>query len=219
MLDDDTLNSLSFSLRAGHYSLLLGAGVSLDSKNHGGHNLPTGNEFRLELCKLKGAHESSSLQRVYSTLTDQEIDSHVIGRFRKCTPGLTNLRIPKFLWNRVFTFNIDDALETAYETSSSFQKPLLFHFNDDYVENRDCSKLPIIHLHGTVRQPDKGFVFSRSEYVRQIKSINPWMVVLTQFLPVEPFIIAGTSLDEIDLEFYLSHRSQQTTRKDRGTII
>jgi len=45
------------------------------------------------------------------------------------------------------------------------------------------------------------------------------MVVLTQFMRVEPFIIAGTSLDEVDLEYYLAHRTAVTSRNDRGPSI
>ena len=45
------------------------------------------------------------------------------------------------------------------------------------------------------------------------------MVVLTQFLPVEPFLILGSSLDEIDLDFYLAHRTAITSREDRGPSI
>lgn len=219
MFDADKLSSIASSVRAGHYNLLLGAGVSLDSKNSRGEFLPSGDRFRLDLCKLKGARETSSLQRVYSTLTESEIQEQVIDRFSKCIPGPTLEKFTKFIWRRIFTFNIDDALEVAYQSSDSPQDILSFHFSDDYVEIRERSTVPIIHLHGWVRLADRGFVFSASEYVRQIRVINPWMVVLSQFLPIEPFIIAGTSLDEVDLEYYLSHRSQGTARNDRGPSI
>jgi hypothetical protein len=45
------------------------------------------------------------------------------------------------------------------------------------------------------------------------------MVTLTQFLLAEPFIIAGTSLDEVDLDYYLAHRTAVTARDDRGPSI
>ena len=83
----------------------------------------------------------------------------------------------------------------------------------------ESSDLSIVHLHGWVDTPDKPFVFATSEYVRHIKTINPWMVVLTQFLATEPFIIIGASLDEVDLEYYLAHRSPATARPDKGPSI
>lgn len=102
-----------------------------------------------------------------------------------------------------YTFNVDDALEAAYGSPDKLQRHNVSHFEENYTESRDLSELSIVHLHGWVGTPDKPFVFATSEYVRQIKAINPWMVVLTQFLSTKPFIIIGASLDEVDLEFSL----------------
>lgn len=81
---------------------------------------------------------------------------------------------------------------------------------------RTLEQVPIVHLHGWARQPEKGYVFARSEYARVMAEANAWMTVLADIMPVEPFIIAGTTLDEIDLEFYLARRSAISSRKDRG---
>lgn len=218
MFDKNTIASITSSIRAGQYNLLLGAGVSLDSKNPKGF-LPSAEQFRLDLCQFKGARTSSSLQRVFSTLNSNEIATQVVSRFQNCTPGPSVQKIPKFLWRRIFTFNIDDALEAAYKADQTYQLSRIFHFEDDYTEITEPSEVPIVHLHGWVGMPEHNYVFALSEYVRQIRAINPWMVVLTQFMRVEPFIIAGTSLDEIDLEYYLAHRTSATSRSDRGPSI
>jgi len=52
-----------------------------------------------------------------------------------------------------------------------------------------------------------------------MKSQNPWMVVLTQLLATEPFMIIGSSLDEVDIDYYLSERSLSSFRTDRGPSI
>ena len=215
---ENVFASVSTSLRAGHYNLLLGAGVSRDSTNRHG-NLPTGEGIRKHLCDLKGAHANSSLQRVFSTLIPSEIQEHVVDRFLGCTPGPSLNKLTGFLWHRIFTFNVDDALEHAYQRAECLQTPSIFHFKDDFVETTNLSQIPIVHLHGWTGMPDKGFVFSRDEYVRQTTTINPWMVLLTQLFPVEPFVILGTSLDEVDLDFYLAHRTAVTSREDRGPSI
>jgi len=176
--DQNTLDSIGSSLKAGHFNLLLGAGVSRDSKTSNGP-LPSGDAFRQDLCRLKGARDNSPLQRVYATLTPAEIQEHVVKRFRNCQPGPSVTKLTQFIWRKIFTFNIDDALERAYEAPGRVQAPKPFHFNDDYCEERHLSEVPIIHPHGWVGRSDQGFVFSRDEYVRQIKSINPWMVLLT----------------------------------------
>jgi hypothetical protein len=45
------------------------------------------------------------------------------------------------------------------------------------------------------------------------------MVTLTQFMLSEPMIIAGTAMDEIDLDYYLARRTTVTSRDDRGPSI
>lgn len=211
-------SKMARALRDGHYNLLLGSGISLDSSNALG-TLPGVGTLKKNLCELKSARESSSLQRVYSTLTKNEVDKHVTRFFRESKAGPSIKNIPSFIWKRIFTFNIDDALEDAYGSKNAYQDPEVLNYNDEYQEFRDLSRVPIVHLHGYVGREDDGYIFSNAEYARNIKSINPWMVVLGQFLSVEPFIIAGASLDEVDLEYYLARRSDVTSREDRGPSI
>jgi len=162
MFDESALASIASSLRAGQYNLLLGAGVSLDSTNSKG-SLPSAEQFRLDLCQLKGARKTSSLQRVFSTLTSREIASEVVPRFVDCIPGQSVKRIPRFLWRRIFTFNIDDALEAAYKLDQSYQTAQVFHFEDNYTEIPETSEVPIVHLHGWVGMPARNYVFALSE--------------------------------------------------------
>lgn len=219
MLDADQLDRAAASLRAGDYNLLLGAAASLGSANENSVPLPLGNEFRLELCKLKSASETHSLQRIYQALDSAEVEDHVTSRFLNCQPGPALRALPKFLWKRIFTLNIDDALEAAYSIGDPYQTPVIRNYRDTYEEVRERSSVPIIHLHGFVRKPEDGYVFSRDAYLSLIKSANPWMVVLSQLLASEPFLIMGSSLDEVDLDYFLSLRSQATSRADRGPSI
>lgn len=101
MFDQKTLASITSTLKAGQYSLLLGAGISLDSTNSVGQKLPGGNQFRLDLCRLKGARESSTLQRVFSKLTSTEIEEYVVKRFQGCKPGPSLKYVPEFVWRRI----------------------------------------------------------------------------------------------------------------------
>lgn len=89
------------SLLMGRYNLLLGAGVSLDSKNGSGDRLVSGGELLGILCKHKGARASSSIQRVFDTLSDDEKIDLVLHRFESCAPGPTVSAISKFYWRRI----------------------------------------------------------------------------------------------------------------------
>lgn len=215
-LEPDKKSALITSIRAGEYNLFFGAGISLDATNGRGETLPSGKDFKNELCKLTGARSSSSLQRVFSALTPDQVQKHVTERFLRCTPGPSVEKLPTFIWRRVFTLNIDDVLEAVYTQPGNLQTPEPFHFRDTYEEIRTLDNIPIVHLHGWARQPKKGYVFARSEYARLMADSNAWMTVLADIMPVESFIIAGTALDEIDLEYYIARRSSTSQREDRG---
>lgn len=216
---DLQFDQLSRSLRAGEYNVLLGAAASLGSLNRFAKAVPLSDDLRLSLCNLKGAKPSTSLQRVYGTLSRDDIESHIVRAFEGCQPGQTLRSLTKFMWRRIFTLNVDDALEAAYDDEDTYQELAVYNYKDVYEEVRDPTIVPAVHLHGWVKRADEGFVFSRSAYVQMMKSQNPWMVVLTQALAAEPFIILGSSLDEVDLDYYLSARSTSSYRTDRGPSI
>ncbi|WP_454648412.1 P-loop NTPase [Bradyrhizobium liaoningense] len=206
------------SLRAGQYNLLLGAGASMDSSNSRG-NLPSGTTFRNDLAVLKQANSNQPLQKIFSLLTPSEIKEHVTERFSNCSPGLTYQLLASFVWKRAFTFNIDDAMEAAYRSETAKQTILSYNFDDEYEDDRTLDELPLVHLHGDVTRPVRGYVFSREQYIRLITMMNPWMTVLAQFIRSEPFIVAGSSMDEVDLDYYLAYRTPTTARDDRGPSI
>ena len=210
---------MATSLKAGEYSLLLGAAASLGSVSGNGRDLPLADAYRIELCELKNAKTTHSLQRVYQTLDELEVAEYVTARFSHCAPGPAIKAFPSFVWRRIFTLNIDDAVESAYADGDPYQIPSIRNYRNPYEESRDRTEVPIIHLHGFVGMPQDGYVFSREAYLNIIKTANPWMVVLAQSLAVDPFIIMGSSLDEVDLDFFLSLRSQSTARRDRGPSI
>lgn len=205
------------ALRVGQYNLLLGAGFSMDSANERG-KLPSGEALAAELCDVTGAR-SNSLQRLYELMTPEQVRTHITDRLSRSAPGKTAELMSSFIWKRVFTWNVDDVLENTYQDGRRLQRAVPKHFNDIYANAESMEELLVIHLHGYVGQADRGYVFSREQYLKQITKVNPWMTVLTQLMLSEPMIIAGTSLDEVDLDFYLAQRTSESARSDRGPSI
>lgn len=191
--------------------------MSLDSTGGDGKTLPSGSVLRDELAAATGMRASSSLQRAYSALAPNQVDLLVTQRFTPCISGASLCKLPQFIWKRAFTLNIDDALEHAYETASGpLQHTSPAHYADTYSDPRTLETLQVVHLHGCARQPEKGYVFSRAEYATNMADSNAWMTVLAEVMPIEPFIVAGTALDEVDLEYYLAKRSSTSPRQDKG---
>lgn len=213
-------------MRQGTYNLLLGAGVSLDSLSGSTDEkyrgpLPTADAFRRDLADLKPLlRAGASIHRIYRSLDPREITHHVTNRFANPTPGPTVRKLCEFRWRRIFTLNIDNALENAYDVNPRrAQKPKSLNFVDPYQEIRDTSVVPILHLHGLVTRPGDGYIFDINRYMRSISTNNLWLHVLGSIIRTEPFLVLGTTLEEPDIAYFLQERTEYTVRTDRPPSI
>ncbi len=219
MLSSEYITPLRDALFSGKYNLLLGSGASVDSTSAKKKLMSAGDLTKM-LCDFKKVPDSTSLSRVSLLLTADEVEQYITKPYSNCKPGETARRVVRFTWNSIYTFNIDDSLETAYEsTIGRRQHAVPLNYDDGYRTVSNKSQVPIVHLHGFTRQSEKGYVFSTSEYARVTRGLNPWTHVLSECLASEPFIVAGTSLNESDLEYYLSTRTERSVRTNRGPSI
>jgi hypothetical protein len=217
MISEEYIEPFRQGLFSGQYNLLLGSGVSLDSTDRYGSALKSVSTLTKELCLLKGLDSSTKLQRISLLLEPHEIDKYLTKPYSNSRPGETVKRLTSFVWRSIYTFNIDDALEAAYESSDrSKQKVESLNYDALFKTQPSKEHLSLVHLHGFVREPEKGYVFSTSQYAQVTRGMCAWMHVLSELIASEPFIISGTSLDESDLEFYLSGRTSNSARANRG---
>jgi hypothetical protein len=220
MIPDALQPEFDRTLLSGGYNLLLGAGISLDSHNKNGEFLRSSEKLRKDLCTLVGAKPETSLSRVYPLLTPEQSDRELVERFSGCVPGRSLRHLSRYIWRRTFTFNIDDVVEAHYELNPGAKQSIVpLNYDAPFEPTPGRDELHVVHLHGWVREPSTGFVFSAAEYARIMRDLNPWMHLLSEILATEPFIIAGTSLNEMDLEYYLSHRTKNTPRRGRGPSL
>lgn len=220
MLTDDKLNVLRPSLFAGHYNLLLGSGISLDSTDSKGIPLKSVSDLTTKLCEFKGVPLSTSLSRVSNLLEKDEIEKFITIPYYSCKAGETVKRLTSFVWKTIFTLNVDDALENAYEIAThAKQVAESLNYDTLYKSVSNKEHLHIVHLHGFTREPDNGYVFSTHEYARTTRSMNFWMHILSELMASEPFIIAGTTLNESDLDYYLAGRTEKSGRNNRGPSL
>ncbi len=215
-IDPELLKDMAGTLRAGRYSLLLGAGASSDSRSQAGEELMSPELLRLDLIDRKKLKHTSSLARSYAQLAPDEVEKWITRRFEHSTPGEAAKLLTGFYWKRIYTLNIDDSLEAAYTGEEGVQRSDPITYLAPYSTDDDPGSVQIVHIHGWARRPDDGYVFSLPEYASTMGPGNPWVHVLAQTLATDPFIVAGTSLEEPDIEYFLSGRRPTSVRADRG---
>lgn len=210
-LDSDARLSVWEALNDRRYYLLLGAGVSLDSEGSG-EKLLGASALRDNLCDLVAIPRGKTLQQAYSLLNKDQIDREITQRYKVDAPGKTVSHIGIVPWRRIYTLNVDNAVEVfslkqIADRGGDMGRFFRHNFVDDYHDPVPDAVNSIVHLHGSVERSDSGYVFSHQEYAKQMVRVNPWMATLSQLIKSEPFIVAGTTLDEIDVTYYLEQRN------------
>lgn len=184
-LDEETSQRVISATREGRYSLLLGAGFSATSTDRNGRPLPLGNALADEIALKYGMPTGYPLAQLSSAL-DGKINDWLTQRFSDCTPSQGVLRVPQFVWRHIFTFNIDDALHAAFQsrTSARQQEPAYLTHLSAYEPPDWPEEVPVVHLHGSVRQPEDGYIFSLREYALSISMHSTWFHILGDLVPL-----------------------------------
>lgn len=222
-LSRETRSLIAATLRSRQYYLLTGSGVSLDSSGSL-KSMYSASKLREVLCGVAEVPAASSLQQAYSMLTPQHIDEHLTSHYTCSSVGATAKILARFPWRRVYTLNIDDCFERAFseiidKLSLAPEALEIINYCDDFQDLAPDVAASIIHLHGVVSRSGEGYVFSHSEYARNMTRPNSWMLTLVQLIRMDPFIISGTSLEEVDVEYYLQQRSEGGGRSDVAPSI
>lgn len=211
MIPSAYLDDVKSNVRAGRYSLLLGAGFSMASKNGKGVQLPIGTQLADEIAKEFNLPATYRLTQLAGAAKPKEkLSEFLCKRFSGCVATDKTRLISRFVWSSIYTFNIDDVLNDCYSINSKLQTPNYLTFRDPFQTPEDPEELSIVHLHGSVKKCDHGFVFSAQEYGDTSSGGYTWFPVLSDELISKPFIIIGCTLDEPDLEACLASRKGLT---------
>jgi len=217
-LDDSEKRRLCDFMINRRVNLFLGSGVSLDSDGKSG-SMRSAGKLRSDLVTLNRLPETSSLQQAYSFLEPCQVKEEIVDHYTCTAVGKTVARLAQQSWRRIYTLNVDNCFEVAFrevvkEREFDSQCIEAINFKDGFSELLSDKRCSIVHLHGTVDRPEEGFIFSSNEYAQVMNQPNSWLLTLSQLIRTDTFVVAGTSLDEIDVDFYLAQRNQQTKRGD-----
>lgn len=208
MADSEILGRVAKGLALKEYSLLLGAGASAGAVGGNGRLLPTGAGLKdalVEDFEIGNEGEDLRLYEVYGDLQrerPEEIASYLHSWFANCRPSWQQL-IAEFDWKRIWTLNIDDVVESAFEKAGRMSQSLTW--DQRFVDGNDMT-VQIIHLHGMasrLHNIDIGrdeLVFSMADYAREVANVKTWHKVFFDEFAARPFVIIGARLDdEFDL--------------------
>ena len=171
--------------------------------------MPTGVGLRdalVEDFEIDTGGEEISLVQAYSYLRSSEPDrltKYLREWFVDCQPTWQP-SLAEFNWSRIWTLNIDDVAEKAFNKQGRTVKPLAW--NERFSDRNSLNAHQIIHLHGLASRLEIGksneevLVFSILEYIRAVSSPHTWHKVFLDQFAERPFLIIGAQLtEEIDL--------------------
>ena len=209
------INNIAFILdgvKNGAYNLYLGAGATHGCINKHNQKFPLGDELKTILSKRYNK-SARFLYQMATIIEPKDLNDtfQEVFALKNTSEAIKNLS--NFVWKRIFTLNIDDAVENSYENNIYRKQKLISNnFKDTFYLESDLQKLQIIHLHGLIRKPSDGYVFNAKEYIENIKTNNTWLTVFSDLFSSESFIMSGLSLNEQDVNYYLSCRSSVTQK-------
>ncbi len=210
MIGEEHKERVKAAVRAGRYSLLLGAGFSAKSVGPTGVELPDGETLAADLAREAG-YSRHPLPQLTLAIEPAQLAGMLVRRFKGCraSPGVK--LVSRFVWQHIFTFNVDDVLRDCYsEAEGSKQRLRYATYRDNYFRPDDLRELPAIFLHGSVHAPEHGFVFSAEEYGASIAEESRWFKILADAIAASPMIVVGAGLNEPDLFYYLKRRNGLT---------
>ncbi|MCI8297015.1 MAG: SIR2 family protein [Lachnospiraceae bacterium] len=196
--------------------LFLGAGFSVGASNGFGE-IPLGDTLKDEIIERFLPEEVSeaereeiskySLQEVCEYI-DEEVGDHarlreyLKERFKNVEPAGFHYKLTAYPWKKIYTVNIDDLVERVYAKNG---KKLLIQNQKKEKEERADTDAQYIKLHGCVAGDVEDMVFSSREYKRLINGMMNFKLNSLVFdIQRENFIFIGASMDEPDIDHYIT---------------
>jgi hypothetical protein len=205
---------LDHLLRSESPCLFLGAGFSIGGRTRAGSEVPTATA----LCKriiedllgysskdpeypeLSGYGLAKVCQFARLKASTERLSDFLVGVFSQIRPADHHALLVHYPWRRIYTTNIDDLVETVYQTAGV---PLHVQNMPRRVTVFGSQGTEYIKLHGCVRNPSAGLVFSPEEYIETMLRMDYRFTNLMHDLADLPFIIVGSTFDEVNIDYWL----------------
>lgn len=193
---------LQSEIRKGNVVLFLGAGASLGSINRCNSSPPLGGQLA-RLLADEAAIEFDSDQddlSIVASNSRRRLGDHRYFQFLKsyyqhCKPSVALTALAHYPWFRIYTTNIDDAIEAAYRASPYELDVLL---SDSPVADRagNGSIVQLVKLNGSIDRLENGLIFTPEEYRSHLGVYGNWYEKAALDFLEHPFLFVGTQLNE-----------------------
>ncbi len=201
-LDSADESFLLNSIENGTAILILGAGASANSRTARGEPVKVARQLAQTFAQHAGLpYQGESLTDVFGAIRGQILSDAQITRvlneeYKGITPSAELKSLFKFVWKRVYTWNIDDTIENCtgdHRQTRRYYNALI----DKAAEFEDLNILHVIHLHGDIVKPEHGFIITEAEYANAVKRSDfYWYQRLAQDYIAHCPIFIGSTIEE-----------------------
>jgi len=143
------------------------------------------------------------------------LNSFLEQRLRHCKASKSLCELARYPWARIYTLNIDDALEDALRQFSS--QRVAVRLAQDPIAERDhfLESLDVVKLNGSVDRLSDGLIFSPAEYAKATSRSLSWYEELSFDFVRNTFLFIGTKLNE-PLMKYQIEQYKSKSRESEG---
>jgi hypothetical protein len=216
-------DELRTAIQKGELILFLGAGASRGCVTASGDELLDGTGLAKYLASI-GNYEylDEPLDEVYGALRSKlrtRLDPILEGLFRNARPSNEYSVIASYAWRRIYTLNIDDALETAIRRSGVQKLHVRQSFDPIVDQDSFFDRLDLVKLNGTIDRIEDGVIFSASEYAKATAKPLPWYEQCASDFVRCPILFVGTKLSEPLLKFHIERYKAVTGRSPGRSYV
>lgn len=188
------------AIENGRLILLFGAGASATSLDIDGNFLLSGGKLAKLVSEEVGwTYSGEPLSTVYAAAKNvlaERLNILFENRYKHCRPSEEYLTIAKYAWARIYTLNVDDALDKALQRMSP-QLINVRHKSDKVSDQNQVFRfLDYVKLNGSIDRLSDGLVFSPREYGVASSAPPMWYGELAEDFFRFTFLFIGTRINE-----------------------
>ncbi|MGA7436761.1 MAG: SIR2 family protein [Luteibacter sp.] len=218
-------NLIKAAILEGRAILFLGAGASVGCTNTLNESPPLGGDLAAAMAdKVGWTYNGEPLGTVYAAalkaLGTTTMESFLTSQYRNVKPSPALNILARMPWARIYSTNIDDAMEQALSVNS--QQHVKVRSRVDMIEDKAqlLQSVDYVYLNGSIRAPHFGYVFSPEEYGKASSEHPFWYEEVAVDFMQCTFLFIGTKLSEPAFFHHVErYRRKAGTASPQGYLL